>query len=31
MRDTLDAQQHQRRQDRRTVGGTARASGMTDG
>ncbi|MFE9664653.1 MULTISPECIES: hypothetical protein [unclassified Streptomyces] len=30
MRDRLDAQQHQRKQDERTVEGIARASGMAD-
>ncbi|MBT2390647.1 hypothetical protein J7E87_14745 [Streptomyces sp. ISL-1] len=31
VRDKLDAQQHQRKQDEQTVEGIARASGMSDG
>lgn len=31
MRDKLDTQQHQRKQDEETVEGIARASGMSDG
>ncbi|MYY12392.1 hypothetical protein GT204_26675 [Streptomyces sp. SID4919] len=31
MRDDLDTQQHQRKQDEETVEGIARASGMSDG
>lgn len=31
MRDKLDTQQHQRKQDKQTVEDIARASGMTDG